>query len=274
MHEMMENINELKSLSIFIGTGNCNANCAHCAGKIHRKYAPKEDGIIDENLIVKTVRGCYAKGARSLSISSSGEPTLSPISVTKALKLIHDLRKEGIVYSRINLYSNGIVIGKDKNFCDKYLGLWGSLGLTTIYITIHDTDEKNNASVYGISYYPSLKEIILRIHSYGIKVRGNLVLSKKLISNLDEFVEMIKKLEVLKVDYISAWPIRNENDEVDAEMAPSKEELSKIRKWIEDNPYYGFEVKLLGDETHALYAENKKLTLFPDNTLSNSWCNH
>ena len=274
VHEMMEGTGELKSLSLFVGTGNCNANCVHCAGKIHRKYAPKEDGIIDEDLIRKTVRECYIKGARSLSISSSGEPTLSPLSVTKALKLIHDLRNEGVNYSRINLYSNGIVIGKDKNFCDKYLGLWKSLGLTTIYLTIHDTDEKNNASVYGIVDYPPLTKIISKIHDSGLKVRGNTVLSKKLISNLDEFVEMIKKLEVLKVDYISAWPIRNENDEVDAEMAPSKEELSKISAWIEKDNHYGFEVKLLGDETHALYAENKKLTLFPDNTLSNSWCNH
>lgn len=274
MYEMMEGTSKLKSLSLFVGTGNCNANCEHCAGRIHRKYAPKEDRIIDEDLIRKTIRECYAKGARSISISSSGEPTLSPISVTKALNIIYDLRQDGIVYSKINLYSNGIIIGNDGAFCVKYLKLWKSLGLTTVYITIHDSNEVNNAKVYGIDKYPSLAKIISRIHEAGLKVRGNLVLSKVGIGSLNKFIEMMRELKKLGVDYVSAWPIRNENDEVDMAMAPSKEELSKIRKWIENNPYYGFEIKLLGDETHALYSENKKLTLFPDNTLSSSWCNH
>ncbi len=270
----MNGLNGLKSVSIFVGTGNCNAHCPHCAGRIHRKYAPKEDGIINEDLIRKTLRECYSKGARSLSISSSGEPTLSPISVTKVLQLIYNLKEEGINFNKINLYSNGIIIGNDEEFCDKYLSLWKSLGLTTIYITIHDTNEENNARVYGIKEYPSLKNIISRIHSYGIKVRGNLVLNREVISNLNEFVSMIKKLAVLKLDSVSAWPIRNDNDKVDIEIAPSKEELGKIRNWIGSNKNQDFEIKLLGDDYHELYAENKKLTLFPDNTLSSSWCNH
>ncbi|MDP3027449.1 MAG: hypothetical protein Q8N63_07085, partial [Nanoarchaeota archaeon] len=89
-------MHEINSLSIFVGTGQCNANCAHCAGEIYRKSAPTEDGVIDEDLIHKTLRSCYEKGARYLSISSSGEPTLSPLSVTKALKLVNECKKEGI----------------------------------------------------------------------------------------------------------------------------------------------------------------------------------
>ena len=79
---------KLNSLSLFVGTGECNAHCNHCAGVALRKYAPLEDGVIDEDLIERTVRNCYEQGARYLSISSSGEPTLSPLSVTKTLGLL------------------------------------------------------------------------------------------------------------------------------------------------------------------------------------------
>ena len=114
-----------------------------------RRYAPKEDGLIDEDLIYTTIKTCYEQGARYLSISSSGEPTLSPLSVTKTLRLIDGCRDEGIEYSPINLYSNGIRIGGDKDFGDTDLSLWRSLGLTTIYVTVHDIDEKKMLKSMG-----------------------------------------------------------------------------------------------------------------------------
>ena len=76
----------LKSLSLFVGTEYCNAKCGHCAGEPLRGYGSKKDGIIDEELINKTIRDCYRQGARSLSISSTGEPTLSPKSLTKTFE--------------------------------------------------------------------------------------------------------------------------------------------------------------------------------------------
>ena len=128
----------MKSLSIFIGTAKCNAKCAHCAGVPHRRFAPKRDGEIDMPLVKRTMRQCYDQGARSLSLSSSGEPTLSPESVTSALVCAASIRiRENRTYRPINLYSNGILIGADDPaFCKKYLKDWYTLGLTTVYITV------------------------------------------------------------------------------------------------------------------------------------------
>ena len=98
----------LKSLSLFVGTGDCNGNCRHCAGRPLRKYAPKHDREIDLDLVYETMKECYCLGARSLSISSSGEPTLSPLSLTKLFELIKKVKNKGVEYSPINLYSNGI----------------------------------------------------------------------------------------------------------------------------------------------------------------------
>lgn len=265
-------MNKINSLALLVGTGQCNAHCNHCAGIIHRKYAPKKDGIIDSDLIYKTIKECYSYGARALSLSSSGEPTLSPVSVTKVFKLIHECRKEGIEFFPINLYSNGIRIGEDKDFCDKYLYSWKDKGLTRIYITVHDIDKDKNAKIYRIRSYPSLEMITSRIHNANLLTRANLVLTKNTISTLEKFITTIKYLKDIGIDLISAWPIRGIDDEVDFKASPLKQELDKMQDWIQENPRLGKDVRLLREEYHFLYQTGQKLTLFPDGTLSNMWC--
>jgi molybdenum cofactor biosynthesis enzyme MoaA len=263
----------VRSLSLFVGTGECNGNCKHCAGRIHRGYAPKEDGIIDSSLIEKTLRECYSQGARSLSISSSGEPTLSPLSVTKTLELVDSLKEDGIAYSPINLYSNGIRIGKDLIFCDDYLLRWNDLGLKWIYITVHNTNEKKNAEIYGVKEYPSLKVIVNRIHYNDIFVRANIVLSKENIGTLERFVETVNNLREIGFNAISAWPIRNEDDQLDEKSCPDVEGLDKIADWIEKNQSDKCKLRILTEKHRELYVTGQKLTLFPSGKLSNSWCN-
>lgn len=260
----------LKSLSLFVGTSECNANCGHCAGIPLRKYAPKEDGIVDRGLIYRTVRECYDQGARYLSISSSGEPTLSPLSVTKTLELLHECRGEGINFSPINLYSNGIRIGDDESFCDSYLSRWKNLGLSSVYITVHDVDEVENAKFYGVESYPSLDLILSRIHNTDLLMRANLVLSKRAVGTFDKFVSTVEYLRGIGVDSVSAWPIRNNKDEVDFNLSPLEEEFGKMERWARNLD----DVRLLGKKNEVVYEAGKKLTLFPNGILSNTWCNN
>ena len=270
MHEIAAN--KIDSFSIFVGTGDCNANCPHCAGRIHRKSAPKRDGIIDERLITKTIRTCCERGARYLSISGSGEPTLSPQSVTKVLEIVHRCKKEGIEFSPINLYSNGIRIGKDKPFTEKYLANWKNLGLTTVYITVHDIDEKRNAEIYGVPNYPSLKTILSRIHGAGLLVRANLVLSKNTVDTANKFSLTINYLKELGVDAVSAWSVKNADDKIDKKLSPPSTTMDEIEEWVEKNTESKFKIRLLREKIGCA-CQSKKLTLFPDGTLTNTWCN-
>lgn len=263
----------LKSLGLFVGTGECNADCIHCAGKVHRKYAPKQDGIIDKDLIYKTLKDCYEKGARSLTISSGGEPTLSPLSVTKVLRLVHNLRNEDINYEWINLYSNGIRIGEDKEFSDSYLPMWESLGLKTIYITVHNLDEKKNAEFYRIKESPCLEKIVSQIHGADLLVRANVVLTKDNIGTYEKYISMVEGLREIGFDHISAWPIRNADDVIDLELAPSKEELDKMGDWADKYGTVYCRIRVLREKNREVYETGEKLTLFPDGILSNSWCN-
>ncbi len=225
------------------------------------------DGVIDESLVYKTIKTCYKQGARYLSISSSGEPTLSPLTVTKTLKWINGCK--GVKFSPINLYSNGIIIGEDKSFCETYLSLWKRLGLTTIYVTVHDVNEVKNARAYGIKNYPPLSLVLSRIHGAGLLMRANLVLSKKTINTFNKFVSTVEYLKKMGVDFISAWPIRNMEDKIDSKLVPDEKELDKMEKWVKDKG-----VRLLREKSRKVYQTGQKLTLFPNGKLSNTWYNY
>jgi MoaA/NifB/PqqE/SkfB family radical SAM enzyme len=264
---------KLNSLAVFAGTDKCNANCKHCAGKSIRGYAPKRDGIINEGLIRSTIRKCYDQGARYLSISSGGEPTLSPLAITRVLKLVQGCGKEGIHFSPINLYSNGIRMGTDRPFCEKYLPLWKGCGLTTIYVTVHSVDETENARIYGVKYYPPLERVLSRIHGAGLLMRANLVLSRETVSTLEKFAFTIRYLIDLGVDNISAWPIRDQEDKVSLELSPPESELDKMEDWIEKNGGLGHRIRLLRENSRIVYQTGQKLTRFPNGIISNTWCN-
>jgi len=116
--------------------------------------------------------------------------------------------------------------------------LWKNYGLTTIYITVHDTDKKNNAIIYGVKDYPDLEIILSRIHSAELSARANLVLSKRSIGTSEKFALIIRDLKNMGFYCVSVWPIRDRDD---------------IKK-----------------DSRVLYRTNKKLALFPDGTLSGS----
>jgi molybdenum cofactor biosynthesis enzyme MoaA len=252
----------MKSLSLFVGTGKCNANCSHCAGRPLRKYAPKHDGEVNENLILKTAKECYDKGARSLSLSGSGEPMLSPKSITKTLQIVQEA---GLIFNPINIYSNGIILGGGDDFSDMYLPLWRSLGLTTVYITVHSVNQLKNAMIYGIEYYPPLGRIIGNIKRHNLQARANMILSKDVVANVEQLKCNALTLFRKGIDKISAWPIRKLDDTLDYDRIP--DDIDEMKRWADENG-----VRLLLEDSKVDYEVGDKLTLFPNGVLSNKWC--
>ena len=265
-------MDEVNSLSLLVGKGVCNANCTNCAGLTHRQYAPRQDGIVDTRRLREVIEECYSKGARSLTISSSGEPLLSPVSITKVLILLMEYADAGQKFSTINLYTNGILIGENSRFAYTYLRMWKLLGLTKIHLTVHSPDEIVNAKLFGISCYPSLVRVIYRIQRSGLHCRVNLVLEKSGIHTLEQFKEAVVDLRSCCADSISAWPLRSlDGDTIHPTEGPSKIELEKMRQWTKTVDL-GIPILVHRDSSNDYYNENKKLTLFSDGTLSNSWC--
>lgn len=260
MYEM-----RLQNIALFVGTGRCNANCGHCAGSIHRANMPKEDKVVDEELFYETLRYAYERGARSLSLTSGGEPTLAPNSVTRTLEIAQNFD-----FTKIKLYTNGIRIGRSQKFSETYLPLWQSKGLTDISWTVHSLSEEKNAEIFGIKSYPSLELVISRIHKAYLKVRANIVLSRGNISDLERFKEIVNGLKGYGVDNIAAWPVRDEKDEYDLLNAPSMPEIREMREWAKNDRT----VQVQTEEHHELYKNKQKVGLFPDGKLSSDWCKY
>ena len=149
-------IEKIYSVSALVGNGACNANCGFCAGAYLRPQA-KENPKYYKNLEA-AIKLSARYGGWSLSLTSSGEPTCDPDSLTKALEVYQNCANQGAYFPNVNLFTNGILLG-DKNFCENYLPKWKKQGLTNIALSIHSENEEEQAKASGLKTYPHFEDI-------------------------------------------------------------------------------------------------------------------
>jgi molybdenum cofactor biosynthesis enzyme MoaA len=267
---------KIDGISILVGTSACNANCKWCAGKQHRKHAPQYDGMLDESKLRDVLDYCYGLGCSYITLTGSGEPTLSPTTVTKALGIIHEYRHNGIVFDPVNLYTNGIRIGYDEQFCKTYLQKWKQLGLTSIYVSVYSSDEKLNAEAFGVAEYPEFETIFRRVKKHNLILRVSVILKKGNTDTREKFQKLCEMFFALGVDNISAWPLKNNDDSI-SDQAPEEECLRAIQEYAEcSSPMYvGSSERtirvLLGDNKNK-QTIGKKVALFQNGEISDVWC--
>lgn len=276
-------IEKIYSVSALLGSKACNADCDFCAAKELKKVAPHD------NLMPITYKSALKLSARyggwSLSLTSSGEPTCSPLAVTNALKDYQEVSREGAYFPNVNLFTNGILMGDD-NYCARNLPAWKSLGLTAVAVSIHAISEVDQARVYGVKEYPSYKRIFENIRRHGLQGRATILLRKGAIDNADDYKRMIETLKNVGVENITSWPIGNP-DGSSNEYSPSKWDLMRIRMWLKNNAklchghvwgggvydYRGSLVRITDYVTK--HDPNKdyvrQLVVFQDGTVAYSW---
>lgn len=206
-------LSKITNLSILVGTGSCNASCNKCAGA----------------LLYKTLKYAADNGCRTISLTSSGEPTLSEQSVTMVLAYIS--QKFLDVFKNIHMYTNGIRIGEDYIFCNTFLYKWRQMGLTEIYLSVRSIDQKLNAGGFGIKQYPDFKIIFERIKYCGLALKCCITLQKGYIDTCDKFVEAVNYLFENGTMGVSAWVLKNADDTV-SKNAPVSHELDLMEDWI------------------------------------------
>ena len=157
---------QIDGLSVLVGVGTCNAKCSFCALKDIRSTC--EIGIPDKfwpNLEF-AVKLAARNGAHVFSISSAGEPTCEPGAILAALDVYSKCAKYGAFMPSVLLFTNGVKLG-DAGFCEKWLPMWRTAGLTQIAVSVHDCDPVRQAEAYGISRYPNMVKIFQAIKGYG-----------------------------------------------------------------------------------------------------------
>jgi pyruvate-formate lyase-activating enzyme len=226
-------IEKIYSVSILVGSGTCDAKCKHCAATYLRKDSNNKGTT--KNL-KQALRLCRHYGGWSLSLTSTGEPTLSPNAITETLEAIYELRSEGTVFTNINLFTNGFEIARNPDFKNKWLPLWKSLGLTAIAVSLHHTHYDLNIIPYNVepnrSKYPHYKETIDIIKEVGLIPRVTLLLNKGYIDNVKDYNKAINTLiDDYGVYMITSWPILS-FDGKRIENTPSRWNLFKIKLFL------------------------------------------
>jgi len=283
LYYIMACIEKIYSVSALVGNGACNANCNFCAGKYLRPQA-KDNPLYNKNLEA-AIKLSARYGGWSLSLTSSGEATCDPDSLTKALEVYQKCAKEGAYFPNVNLFTNGIRFGED-DFCREYLPLWRNLGLTNVAVSIHAVEEKEQARVYGLSEYPSLEAIANNIKEQGVGVRGTLLLRRGGVDNSSKYEDSVKKLISMGIDNITSWPIGNP-DGTRNEHTLSRRGLFSIRRWLHRNAklchghewgggVYDYNGSILRITDYVTRHNPKKdfvrqLVVFQDGTVAYSW---
>lgn len=263
----MFKIDKIDGISILVGTAECNANCPECAGRQHRKNAPLRDGEINEARLREVLDYCYERDCRYITLTGCGEPTLSPLAVTKTLLVLREYERNGNKFEPVNLYTNGIRIGFDHEFCARFLRQWKLLGLTSIYVSVFSDNEVLNAKAFRVEKYPEFRVIFNKIKNRGIALRTSVVLKKGYIGTCQEFKNLCDKFFNMGVDNISAWPLKN-NDDFISELAPDKAELSKMRDFANSRK----NIRLLLGDSKTKETLGKKIALFQNGEISDVWC--
>jgi len=226
-------IEKIYSVSVLVGNGACNGNCAFCAGKYLRQQAAESKTYEAwKRNFGAAIRLSARYGGWSLSLTGSGEPTCDPEEVTEALEIYNSCAKNGAFFPNVNLFTNGILFG-DREFADKWLPLWKHLGLTNVAVSIHHPERWGQAAAYGLKTYPKLEDIFRNINRH-VGLRCTLLLRKGGIDNAKMYESAIRELRLLGCDNITSWPVGNP-DGTRNEFTPSRFGLMGIRLWLKRN---------------------------------------
>ena len=240
---MSKCIEKIYSVSAVIGNGACNGKCEFCAGKYLRPQA--SDSPLYWKNYASAIKLCARYGGWSLSLTSSGEPTVDPRSVTKALEVYSECAAQGAYLPNVNLFSNGILLG-NAAYCDEWLPKWRALGLTNVAISVHSVDRWRQGAAYGLNStepcifvppnsieyrYPAFEDIFANVRKHGIGVRTTLLLRKGEVDGWRTYKDSVDALVRLGSDNITSWPV-GAPDGSRTEYTPSRWGLASIRLWL------------------------------------------
>lgn len=192
-----------KTLTYTIISGNmlCPNNCPVCISKMTPDY--DISGIEPEfhnNIFRDATKIALNHGAEIALITGKGEPTLFPGLVSKYLfEMAEAERKYGRFFDRKELQTSGSLLIQENNIdvgwlYDEFLGVWKTLGLDLIAISIYHYFDWSNQELFrprNDKWY-DLSELIKKLHSKGFKIRLSCLMLKGYIDSVEEVKNLLK----------------------------------------------------------------------------------
>lgn len=207
----------VESLRLTIGGYNCNAKCPFCITKV----VGVKNKEPEMNWQRFNVACNYSKlgGAKSVIISSLGEPTLYPKQINEILTKLKNYN-----FPLVELQTNGYLISKE-NY-DAHLNQWIDNGLTTILISIVSPNSETNSEIMKLPYY-NLEDNIKKIHDFGYSLRLSCVMFKGGIDSKESLENLILFAKNHKVEQLTVRPVTRPYE--------SGNKKNEALKWVEQN---------------------------------------
>ena len=224
-------------------------------------------------------------------LTGKGEPTLYPDQITQYLSRLYD-EKFRYEFSFRELQTNGILL-VERSF-DKYLEEWYDLWLTTIAISMVDSDPEKNRQIFlpHKKSYIDLPGLIDELHDIGYSVRLSCVMLKEYIDDVEGIERLVKFSKDNRVEQLSVRSVevteKSQNKEVNewTEKHKIDDKLDGIRQYLNRNgkildilPHGAIVYDLYGQNiclTNALTIQPKirkkrQLIFYPDGHLRYDW---
>jgi molybdenum cofactor biosynthesis enzyme MoaA len=277
--------------SIVAGSTACNAKCPYCVSKMtpSQGVSSEEPEVNWRNLMIGAKLARDA-GAFTAMITGKGEPTVFPDQLTK---YVDSLSSAG--FPIIELQTNGIFFGEQKEKYASALKAWYYKGLTTIAISVAHHDNEKNRQVFlpHKESYPDLEKTIGMLHDIGYSVRLSCVMAKDYVDSASELEDMIAFSKKNKVEQLTLRPVNKPNKTVDSSVYDwadghklEKQPLEDMEKYLTGNGKpllrlsHGGVVYDVGGQNVCLTnsltikpesEEIRQLIFFPDGHLRYDW---
>jgi len=274
---------KVQTMSVVVGTAECNAKCPFCVSKI----TPRAKRVLDINVhnLRKAKLCALRSGVQTILLTGKGEPTLYPEQITQYIDFFKD------DFPFIELQTNGIWLATDE--ANENLKHWYTLGLNTICLSVVHWRENKNKAIYtpnGEHYdVPILLE---KLHSFGFTVRLSCMLVKEYVDNEIEIKKLITFCKNNKVKQLTVRPIYTPDESTNNVAEWVREHtLPKIMQecishWFQ---LHGTQIMRLahGSVVYDVDGQNvcwancltdstdpediRQLIFFPDGTLAYDW---
>ena len=198
---------KFKMFSVLVGSEACIANCPFCVSR----EDPRPDNLVQCPINWRNLRIAANLANRSnvdtVMITSRGEPLLFPKQISEYLVHLKEFN-----FPFIELQTNGILLGKNKDKYDKYLREWYQNGLTTITISVVSHKRELNQKNYfqNKQDYIDLVELIDYLHELKFCVRLTCVCCKDTMDSREKVEEFIQFAKKHKVEQVTLRPVNDE----------------------------------------------------------------
>lgn len=282
---------KIQTFSILAGSSACNARCPFCISHMTPAHGvPLKEPEVNWHNFQKGCHLAKASGVTTVMLTSKGEPTLFPDMITKMLEAL-----EPFNFPLIELQTNGIPIMERPERYAPLLKRWYDLGLTTVAVSIVDTDPESNRQIYlpHKREYIDLPGLIDVLHTHKLSVRLSVTMLRDFIDSPEGVERLLAYAREHKVEQLSVRPVNKptESEDRDAALWTAERMLNqglvdRIRHYLIANGtllmtlIHGaqvFDVKgqnicltdclTLKGETEDI----RQLIFFPDGTLGYDW---